>query len=573
MEKIKKLRNQLNKYNLDGYLVPKNNEYFNEYIRFNEDDLRYITNFSGSFGLALICKKKNYLFVDGRYTIQANDQSGKFFKILTLPFSKKKYFYNFKNKRIGFDPNLFNEQTIKLFSKYLNTNLIAININLIKLIKNKSKGLIKKSFFYALDKSVVGRSFKAKLNDLKKYLNKNLIDVMLITSSENVAWLLNIRGNDSDYSPIPNSFLLIDEKKKVYLFCDLKKINKKFRINYANIKIFQINLLKHFLSNIKKKKFLIDKSTCSIFYKEIIERNNIIKKNEDPIYLLKSIKNNIELNNTKKIHEYDGAAFTKFIFWIKENFYKKKITEISAQEKLLKFKKRFVKFKSLSFPTISSTGSNAAIVHYNASKKTNKLLKKNNIYLVDSGGQYYFGTTDATRTISLNNENTRVKEIFTRVLKGHLNISNYKLKKNTITSYLDKLARKSLKEIKLDYSHGTGHGVGYFLNVHEGPQSISKFNHSMLKPGMIVSNEPGFYKKGEFGIRIENLIYVNKVNQKLKFSNLTFIPIDKDLILKKLLTKDEVSWLNNYHNLVFKKLKKYMNRKELILLKESCSNI
>ena len=571
MEKINKLKNNLGKYNLDGYLIPKNDEFFNEYVSQNKDDLKYISNFSGSYGLALILKKNNYLFVDGRYSVQASIQSGMSFKIITLPI--KQIDLHIKKMKIGFDPKLFNEQTIKQFSKKLGIVCVAVNDNFIKLIKKKKNETKKSKQFYVLNKSIVGENSLRKFKKLKKNFYENNIDIMLITSSENIAWLLNIRGNDSDYSPIPNCFLIIDKQMKFFLFCDLKKINNKFKKKLYFINILEINELDNFIKKIKNKNFLIDSSTCSIYYKNIIQKNNIIKKDIDPIYLLKSQKNNIEISNIKKIHEYDGAALTKFLFWIQKNYKKKKITELTAQKKLLSFKKKFKQFKSLSFPTISSTGSNGAIVHYNASKKTDKVLKNGNIYLVDSGGQYHFGTTDVTRTISLNTKNQKIKEVFTRVLQGHLDLSNYKIKKNTTGSVLDKTARKELKKMSLDYAHGTGHGVGYFLNVHEGPQSISKVNKIRLKPGMVLSNEPGYYEKGKFGLRIENLIYVKKNKNEMIFDNLTYAPIDKNLIIKKLLNKRQVLCLNKYHERVYKTIKKYMNSRELILLKKSCSNI
>ena len=571
MEKINNLRNKFKKYNLDGYLVPKNDEYFSEFVPEHKDNLRLISKFSGSYGLALILKKNNYLFVDGRYTVQASNQSGKNFKIITLPIKNK--YKKLKNKKIGFNPKLFNSNSIELFSKKLDIRCVAINDNLIKPIKEKNNKIKNKSFFYILDKTVTGKSSANKIKNLQNKLSKDNIDIMFISSPENIAWLLNIRGWDSDFSPIPNCFLIIDKHNKLFLFCDLEKINNKFRRIFKFLNILEINKLEENLKKIRNKRFLIDKSTCSIFYKDIIKRKNIIIKNIDPIYALKSQKNNIEINNTKKIHEYDGAALTKFLFWIKNNFKRKKITELSAQKKLLSFRKKFKKFKFLSFPTISSTGSNGAIVHYNASKKTNKVLKTGNIYLVDSGGQYYFGTTDVTRTISLDNKNEKIKEVFTRVLQGHLNLFNYKLKKNTTGSILDKVARKNLKKINLDYSHGTGHGVGYFLNVHEGPQSISRFNKIKLEKGMILSNEPGYYEKGKYGIRIENLIYIKKHKKEIMFENLTYVPIDKSLIIKRLLNNNERQWLNNYHKKVYKKLKKFMNKNELVFLKKSCSNI
>jgi len=271
----------------------------------------------------------------------------------------------------------------------------------------------------------------------------------------------------------------------------------------------------------------------------------------------------------KKTHMIDGVALTKFLFWLKKNFRKKKITEISAQKKLESFRKMNKTYKFPSFSTISGTGPNSAIIHYKASIKSNRTLKKGDLYLVDSGGQYSFGTTDVTRTISLDNNSKFIREIYTRVLKGHIAVSDYKIRKNSNGSDIDRNARKSLKKIGLDYPHGTGHGVGYFLNVHEGPQSFSKKNKVNLKPGMIISNEPGYYKEGNFGIRIENLIYI----KKNKFEELTMTPIEKDLIKKKMLNKKEIVWLNKYHNKVKKNLIRFMNLEEKVNLIDACSPI
>ena len=271
----------------------------------------------------------------------------------------------------------------------------------------------------------------------------------------------------------------------------------------------------------------------------------------------------------KKSHIVDGAALTKFLFWLKRNFKKKKITEISAQNKLEAFRKMNKTYKFPSFNTISGSGPNSAIIHYKASIESNRTLKKGDIYLVDSGGQYSYGTTDVTRTISLENNSNFIKSIYTRVLKGHIAVSKYKVKKNSKGSEIDENARKPLKQVKLDYPHGTGHGVGYFLNVHEGPQSISKNNKINLKTGMIISNEPGYYKEGHFGIRIENLIYIKND----KFEELTMAPIEKNLINKNMLSKKEIFWLNKYHSKVKKKLFKFMNFKEKNSLIDACSPI
>ena len=271
----------------------------------------------------------------------------------------------------------------------------------------------------------------------------------------------------------------------------------------------------------------------------------------------------------KKSHLTDGVALTKFLFWLKKNFKKKKITEISAQKKLEYFRKINPSYKFPSFNTISGTGPNSAIIHYKASAKTNRKLKIGELYLVDSGGQYSFGTTDVTRTVSLENKSKYIKEIYTRVLKGHIAVSNFKIKKNSTGSQIDQNARKFLKKIKLDYPHGTGHGVGYFLNVHEGPQSLSKNNKVFLKEGMILSNEPGYYKEGSFGIRIENLIYI----KNNKFEELTIAPIEKDLIDKKILNKNEIKWINSYHKKVKENLFEFMSINEKIDLTKACSPI
>ena len=435
------------------------------------------------------------------------------------------------------------------------------------------KKLKSNSKFYVLPNNITGQSSNSKIKKMIKILKRKGADFQFITASENNAWLLNIRGKDTDYTPLPKSYLLLNKNNKIYFFCDLKKITSSFRRKFKNIKFESLNKISFILSKIKNKKFFIDQNTCSIFFEKLILENNKIVENKDPIYFLKSIKTKKEINNVKKAHVYDGAALTKYLFWIKNNYLKKRITELSGEKKLLKLRKINKSFKFLSFPTISSTSSNGAIIHYKATKKTDKLLKKGHLYLVDSGGQYNFGTTDVTRTISLDNKNKRIKSIFTRVLKGHIAVTSYNLNKNSTGSLIDKAARKYLKEINLNYPHGTGHGVGYFLNVHEGPQSISKSNKIILKEGMILSNEPGYYEKDKFGIRIENLIYIKKKKNKFSFNNLTMSPIDKSLIDYSLLTFKETKWLNDYHKIVFKNLSKFMNKNEFLELKNACSSV
>ena len=572
MEKIEKLKKIFKREKIDGYIIPKNDEFFSEYISEYNDRLNFISGFSGSYGFALVLKDKNYLFVDGRYTLQANKQSGKNFKIVTIPDKKPEDFLKGRKISIGFDPNLFTEKFIfTLFGKS-KLELKPIFKNLIdeiwkrKIIKNKSK-------FYSLPNKAVNEKYQSKINKISNYLKKKKSDFLFITASENNAWLLNIRGRDSKYTPIPNSYILIDKSKNIKFFCDLKKISSSFKKKFNRTEFLDLKFCSKILLEIKKRKFIIDNNTCSYFFKSIINKNNKILNLKDPIYFLKAVKGGQEINNIKKAHILDGIALTKYLFWIKKNFDKKNVTEITASEKLLNFRKKNKKFKFSSFPTISGSGPNGSIIHYKATRKTNRKLKKGDIYLVDSGGQYEFGTTDVTRTISLRNSNKRIKDIFTRVLKGHIAVSNYKINKNTSGSEIDTKARKYLNQIGLNYAHGTGHGVGYFLNVHEGPQAISKNNKILLCEGMVMSNEPGYYEKGKFGIRIENLIFIKKIKNKKVFQNLTMVPIEKELINKNLLNDKEKKWLNTYHKKVFNNLKGYMNSVELNDLEIACSAI
>ena len=571
MEKIKKIRKIFIREKIDVYLVQKNDEFFCENIPNHKDRLKYISNFTGSFGFSLILKNKNYLLVDGRYTLQASKQSKKFFNIITLPSKKINHILK-NNLLIGFDPKLITRKTLDMLFRNYNSRFIPIKNNLIDEIW-KRKNKIKKKKFFILPNYSVGENYKSKVNKIILNLKKNKADYQFITASENNAWLLNIRGNDDYYAPIPYCFILIDKNKNIQFFCDLKKLSKSFKKYFYKIKFISFDEIEKVLSEIKQKKFIIDKSTCSFFLENIILRNNKILNRYDLIYNLKSIKNKKEIKNIKAAHIYDGVALTKYLFWVKKNFEKKKISELSASQKLYELRKYNKKFKFLSFPTISGSGPNGAIIHYRPTPETNRILKKGDIYLVDSGGQYEFGTTDVTRTISLKNNNQKIKNIFTRVLKGHIAVANFKIKKNTYGSLIDNVARKYLKEVGLDYSHGTGHGVGYFLNVHEGPQAISKNNKIRFQEGMVLSNEPGYYEKNKFGIRIENLIYVKKEKNKKYFEDLTMAPIDKNLIDKKILNSDEKKWLNKYHKKVLRNLGPFMNKVEKFELKKSCSAI
>jgi Xaa-Pro aminopeptidase len=576
MDKINQLRNILNKQNCDAYIIPKNDEYFGEYVPKNKDRLKFISGFTGSTGLALILKNKSYLFVDGRYTLQAKKEICKDFKICEIPKIKPYYILKNLNKEItlGFDPKLFTLNTLKNIISNSLIKIKPINNNLIDAIwKNKTK--VNNNKFYILEEKYHGESFLNKISKVSKFLKLKDIHYLLTTAVENISWLLNIRGSDGSSSPLTNGKILFNKNGKIIFFTNIKKITPQIKKALGKKVIFiKEELFVNYLKKIKNSKILIDKKTCSFYYEKNIHSSNKLIDIEDPIYLLKAIKNKTEISNAKIAHLFDGIALTKFIFWLKNNYRKTKITEVSAQNKLEKYKKQNKNYLYPSFNTISGFGGNGAIVHYRSNNKTNKEIKGNNLYLLDSGSQYFYGTTDVTRTIAIGNLSSFQKKIYSYVLKSHIAVASYKLKKSTLGKHIDKIARVPLLKLGYNYSHGTGHGVGYFLNVHEGPQGLSPFNNHKILPGMILSNEPGFYKENNFGIRIENLIYCKKINNNhSKFINLTMVLIDKDCINNKLFNKNEINWINNYHQKIFYILKPFMNNTELKLLTEACSAI
>ncbi len=555
IREVKELRKKFRKYNIDGYVVPKNDDYFTEYSKINR--LKIISNFSGSAGLAVILKDKNYLFTDGRYTIQSQMESGKNFKITS--YEKLINCNLFRNLKLGLDAKLFtNNQIKKYFLKYNKVKLLPNNL----IDEIKTQKVLNNTPFFSLKDEIVGENSKSKINKIANYLKKNKSDNLFVTAPENVAWILNIRGGDGPNSPVPNSRLIINKSKKIFLITELQKTKKliKEKIIKKNQLIETKELPKKILA-LSGKNFIIDDKSCSVFYENIIKSKFKIIKREDPTYLLKAIKNNTEINNMIKSHIIDGVALTKFLYWIKK-VNKKKITEVDAQIKLEKFRKKSNYYLYPSFDTIAGSGENGAIVHYRAKKESCRTIKKNDIFLCDSGGQYKYGTTDVTRTICFKKPSQSIKNIYTKVLKGHIAVANTDLKLNNTGKKIDKRARKYLNMSNLDYAHGTGHGVGFFLNVHEGPQSISKLNKVKIQEGMILSNEPGYYKKGSYGIRIENLVFVKKNKRGISFENLTLAPIEKDLINYNLLTKLEKNYLFKYHLDVYSKLSKFLSLDE-----------
>ena len=554
---INKIKTLIKNYNLDGYIIPKNDEFFTEYSKTNK--LETIAKFTGSAGFVLILKNTNHLFVDGRYTIQAKKQSGNKFRIHEIPFVWPKNICEEKKlSNIGFDPKIFTNDILKTYFNDF-CNLVPINQ---KLFEEKIEKIKKENLVFSIDHKIIGETVKSKINRLKKILKKNKIDNLFISSGENVCWLLNIRGKDLPNSPVANFQAILTSQGKIILLGDLRKLkNIKNELIKKKISFFERSAFFKILNYLKGKSFCIDGKSCSVLNENLIKSKFYIKNRIDPIYDLKSIKNNIEIKNMVNAHIEDGVALTKFLYWIK-NSNIKNLDEIKVEKKLENFRKKNKNFLYPSFSTIAGSGPNGAIIHYRSNKVSNRKLNKEHLLLVDSGGQYKWGTTDVTRTISFNKPKKKLKELYTRVLKGHIAVALAEIDKIKNGHNLDRLARRSLKSINLDYRHGTGHGVGFFMNVHEGPQSISKNNFVKLKKGMIVSNEPGYYLENNFGIRIENLVYIDGIKNKLFVKNLTYAPLEKDLIEEKLLNKAEKDYILKYHLETYSKISPFLNEKE-----------
>lgn len=573
MQQILSLKKLLQQNDIFGYLVPIRDEFGCEYVPESAKRIQFITGFTGSNGFAIITKDKNAFFTDGRYTLQAKLEVNKSdFEIYDFAnLNELEWLY--KNApakcKVGYDASLFSIAKIEKYKAKLqekNIKLIEVEKNLIDEIwKNKPKPIETKAI--TLDKKYSGKSSKTKIKEICEKING---DFYLQTSSESICWLLNIRGNVLPFTPVLHSYALISKKGEVYLYGNLNSLNKIENDIEADVYLRDLKDIYKDIKSLAGKKVATDFSLTAVKFKNILEKNKAQLIHQPDICLEgRAIKNWVEIENIKHAHIKDGAALTKFFYWL--NNTKEKLSEILVADKLEEFRKQNENFFSLSFDTIAGWNSNGAIVHYRADKKSNKKINGNGILLLDSGAQYLEGTTDVTRTISIGKPTLEQKKNFTLVLKGHIALANQKFLKGTAGSALDILARQFLWAEGLDYKHGTGHGVGCFLNVHEGPQGISRINHTPLQEGMIISNEPGFYKEGEYGIRIENLVLVKKSEQKdfLEFETLTKAPIDISLIDFGLLNKKEIKWLNDYHKQVIKDVSPYLNKQELAWLTKS----
>ncbi len=568
-KRVKKLRNMLNKLSLDGILVPHGDEFQNEYLPACNKRLLWLTGFAGSAGLAIVLETKAVIFIDGRYTLQVtNEVDMDLFEALQVPQNKPSDWL-VKNTpakaRIGFDPRLMPLKTIEALRKEVARKnpyclFVPVQENLVDLIW-QDRPPMPQTPVTIHPLKYTGQKASQKIKERQAELLAQNLDAFVITDQSSIAWLFNIRGRDVPHTPLALSYAILHTKKKPELIIDLEKLSPKIRERLRkDINLFDMDTLEKRIKMLTRGKLRIgiDPARTSSWFNELLkqgDKTEIIPRN-DPCTKPKALKNKTECDGTRAAHIRDGVAVSRFLCWLEEHA-PGDMDEIRAAQKLETFRRDTGKLKDISFETISGSGPNGAIVHYRVDEQSNRKFSKNSLYLVDSGGQYPDGTTDITRTIAIGKPSRDMRRHFTLVLKGHINIATARFPKGTRGVDLDGLARMALWKAGLDYDHGTGHGVGSYLGVHEGPQGISKLAMTPFEPGMIVSNEPGFYKTGRYGIRIENLVLVTQENTPkggerpmLGFETLTMVPLDRSLIELDLLDQSEISWLNDYHRKV-----------------------
>ncbi|WP_286905649.1 aminopeptidase P family protein [Clostridium sp. UBA1652] len=588
-KRIEKLRSLMKENKIDAYIIPSFDAHQSEYVAEHWKGRQWISGFTGSAGTVVITLDDAGLWTDGRYYIQAEKQlegSGiRLFKMADLGVpSYTEWLKNTlkEGSTVGFDGSVFSVDLFKGMEKAFKSKNIIIKIekDLIDEIW-EDRPEIPKELVFLHGIKYAGKSRVEKLNKVRANMSTKGANYYLLTSLDDIAWLLNIRGNDVPNNPVVISNVLVGEDK-CYLFVDGSKVTNDIRLELENdgIEIKGYNEIHQILNQLSiDDSVIFDANKTSIsMYNSI---NTDTTKLEEPniTTALKAIKNEVEIENLRNCQVSDGLAMVKFIKWLKESVTKEKITEISAQEMLESFRRQQDLFVEPSFDTIAGYKDHAAMMHYKANKETQYTLKDEGFFLVDSGGQYFNGTTDTTRTIVLGKLSEEEKRDFTLVLKGHIALSSVKFLEGATGSSLDVLARQPIWEYGLDYKCGTGHGVGFFLNVHEGPQGFRKEPNSVkLEKGMVITNEPGIYKEGKHGVRTENIMLVveeekTEFGQFMNFEAITYCPIDLDGIDKDMLTYKEKQWLNDYHRMVYKRLSPYLDDEHKAWLKKEAREI
>jgi Xaa-Pro aminopeptidase len=566
-QRIAELRSVLKAAGLDGFIVPRADEHQNEYVAANAERLLWLTGFAGSAGTAIVLKDKAAVFVDGRYTEQAKAQvDGSVFEVLHVTDSPPSEWLSRvlrQGERLGYDPRLHTPDSVRRFSaacESVGAELVAAARNPVDAIwrdrPSPPMGAVSQH-----KSRLAGELVGAKIARVKESIKRD--DGLLVSDPSNLAWLFNIRGSDVSHTPLPLGYAYVPREGRPVLLMDAEKLSSSAQDGLGeHVEFDDPDALVPTMERLGRQgaRVLFDGATVSALLTQTLENaGGKADVGVDPIGLMKAAKNKAELAGARAAHERDGAAFARFLAWFDAEAPRGRLTEIDAVEALESFRRATGALKDISFPTIAAAGPHAAMPHYRVSVASNRRIERG-IFLIDSGAQYEDGTTDVTRTIAVGRPTSLMRDRFTRVLKGHIAIAQALFPRGTSGAQIDALARKALWEAGTDFDHGTGHGVGSYLSVHEGPQRISKTGTTALAPGMILSNEPGYYASGAFGIRTENLVVVepraipNAEREMLGFETLTLAPIDLRLVDWKLLDDREIKWMDAYHARVRKVL-------------------
>ena len=569
--RVARLREALKSRGLDGFLVPRADEHQGEYVPPSAERLAYISGFTGSAGLAIILIGEAALFVDGRYTVQAVEQTDpETFEAVhiadTQPHKWLKARLN-DGMRIGYDPMLHTVSQVRRYEKACaaaGASFVACETNPLDAIwTDRPEPPLGAVTLHGLE--YAGEPAADKIDRLDATLATSEVDAAVLTQPDSIAWLFNIRGSDVAHTPLPLSFAILRRGGRPQLFIDGRKLSNTVRD--ALTELTDLHEPGELMASLErlgaaKTRVLVDPDLAGVaIHRQIADSGGTVVEGRDPVLLPKARKNSTEIRGARTAHLRDGAALSRFLAWLHKHAGSGTLDEITAAEKLEAFRLESGALKELSFDSISAAGPHSAIPHYRVSRSSNLRLEPGSLYLIDSGGQYADGTTDVTRTIAIGTPTDEMRDRFTRVLKGHIAITTARFPEKTTGAQLDALARIALWRAGLDFDHGTGHGVGSYLSVHEGPQRISKTGSAPLEAGMIVSNEPGYYKAGDYGIRIENLELVTAADDvpggerpMHGFETLTLAPIDQTLVNSKLLSDEEINWLDSYHAWVFSEI-------------------
>jgi Xaa-Pro aminopeptidase len=592
-DRLAALREQLKSDRLDGFVVPLTDEHMSEYVGSYAQRLQWLTGFKGSAGSAVVLPEQAAIFVDGRYTLQVRQQvSEQDWSYQSVPETSVTDWlkdHAGKGARIGYDPWLHTREWVKKAKEALasrGAELVPVGENPIDKIWIDRPEASKAKLVVQPDE-YAGRSAAEKRTDIAEWLEKHDADAAVLSALDSIAWAFNVRGQDVTHTPVALAYAVVNKDGTADLFVADEKVGPDVRQHLGNgVRLHERYEFENALAGLGGKTVAVDpERAVSAIFDALDKAGAKILSLRDPVVLPKALKNPVEIAGQKSAQARDGAVIAKFLKWIDEEAPKGDVDELKASDHLEALRRENPELRDLSFDSISGAGPNGAIVHYKSSEKTNRKLETGTLYLIDSGGQYVDGTTDITRTVPIGEPTEEMRDRFTRVLKGHIAVATAVFPKGTRGTQLDSFARRPLWDAGLDYAHGTGHGVGSFLAVHEGPQRIAPVTSSQsggdepLAAGMIISNEPGYYKTGEYGIRIENLVLVIDVEipgaekEMLGFETLTFAPIDRRLVKKDMLSPEETAWLNDYHRQVVEKIGPKLSGADREWLEEACAPI